>query len=173
MPKKWLTLPEVERLYAGERDDIRRVIFEGGRAGEFKSRLRKDDHISDGRVRWHQSEIDWDTSTETSLLYNIGDKKGYVTRVVEVDRATLQEYLAPDQKPKRSGGRRTVIPTEALIEVGAWLGVEGLPEKLVEVEDKLREAIDTAGAAEPAESTVRQWASKVVEAHRRALAKLG
>jgi hypothetical protein len=43
---------------------------------------------------------------------------------------------------------------------------------LVEVEDKLRELLSAADLDEPAESTVRNWATKLVEAHRRQLGRL-
>lgn len=100
--------------------------------------------------------------------------KAAVVAFAERRRLPLPKCWAPErpgQKQKHSGGRRSVIPPEALIEVGAWLHAARIPEKLVDVEDKLREAIDMAGAAEPAESTVREWASKLVEAHRRAVTK--
>jgi hypothetical protein len=85
---------------------------------------------------------------------------------LEIDDRTLP---APKAPPRSVGGRPSAIPPEALIEVGAWLAANGIPDKLVEVEDKLREAIADSGAAEPAESTIRHWAGRLVEAHRRAL----
>jgi hypothetical protein len=90
---------------------------------------------------------------------------------VEIDEQTLLETFGKVAKapPKSVGGRPYVIPPQALIEVGAWIHANGIPDRVVAVEEKLREAIAAAGAAEPAESTVREWANHIRAAHLRAL----
>jgi hypothetical protein len=65
-------------------------------------------------------------------------------------------------------GRPKKIDPLALIELGAWLHGEGLPDGLAPVERKLAELIEARGGG-MSDSTVRLWARKVVDAHRRAV----
>jgi hypothetical protein len=179
---RWITLAECLDLIGGDKaEQLRAALL----AGDVKSRKRNPDGtIKNLRpVQWRtEAKIDWQASlldvavSESPIMVSLttGRRTSPPPEArmvqVEIDLETLLDHFPSQAKPRQHvGGRRSVIPPEALIEVGAWLGAVGIPDKLVEVEDKLREAIAAAGAAEPAESTVRQWSAKIVEAHRRAL----
>jgi hypothetical protein len=171
---KWITHPEA--LERSGVDSAR--LTSAGRDGDVTGRVR----YEDGAVkilepcwwRW-----DWDGGrldvARLGLYQRPLDGRPHPPPKprflpVEIDEQTLLQTFGKAAKaPRQSGGRPHAIPPEALIEVSAWLHATGIPDKLVDVENKLREAITAAGAAEPGETTVRNWANRIIDAHRRAL----
>jgi hypothetical protein len=73
---------------------------------------------------------------------------------------------SPPQPQKKGGPKPSAIPIEILIKASAWLGHWGVPETLAEVERKIHDLLAEAGRS-AGETTVRRWATKLVDEHRR------
>jgi hypothetical protein len=159
----------------------REGISTAGLRGDIRGRIIKRNGTADNLPpEYWNGTVDW-AGSQILPLSNIEIRPGGYSMTVarwltvELDHRSVREHFGLDQQPapRRAGGRTPTIPPQALIEVGAWLAAHGIPDKLVEVEDKLREAISVAGTRELAEklaeSTIRTWASRIVETHRRAL----
>jgi hypothetical protein len=159
--QQWVTLPEALALAGDGEAQLRAALL----AGDVKLRFRNPngttfptppDWLARAIVDWANSRID-------------ATRPPWFGGPVEVDKRTLLDHFGAAKPTRKVGGRKPSIPPEALIKVGAWLAANGIPAKLADVEDKLREVISVAGADEPAESTVRTWAGRIVDEHRAAL----
>ena len=92
------------------------------------------------------------------------------TRVqVALEPLTVELVTAapsPPQPQSKGGRKPSAIPIEILIKVSAWLGHWGVPETLAEVERKIHDLLAEADLS-AGETTVRRWATKLVDEHRR------